>query len=116
MTDRTSPVSLTDLAAEHLKNQMLAQDIPVEHGLRVGVEDGGCSGLSYVLGFSKAQETDEQYEVKGVKILMERAHIIYLQGMQIDYEAGIREQGFRFSNPNATGTCTCGSSFSAEEH
>lgn len=114
MTD-TSPIILTDIAVEHVKSLKEEQNIPSDHGLRVGVETGGCSGFSYTLGFGKAGEADEQYEVKGIKIFMDKDHKIYLHGMEIDFEHGIREQGFRFRNPNAGETCTCGSSFAAKE-
>jgi len=79
--------------------------------LRVGVKGGGCSGLSYVLGFDDKKDTDAVYEFEGVSFVMEKAHELYLYGMQIDWENGLNNRGFAFKNPNASATCGCGSSF-----
>lgn len=80
--------------------------------LRVGVKGGGCSGLSYVLGFDKKEEDDEQYEIEGISVVVKKAHGIYLYGMEVNYEYGLNARGFTFKNPNASSTCGCGSSFS----
>lgn len=79
--------------------------------LRVGVKGGGCSGLSYVLGFDAKEADDELYEVEGVPVVMKSAHGIYLFGMQVDFQDGLNARGFVFNNPNASSTCGCGSSF-----
>ena len=81
------------------------------HLLRVGVKGGGCSGLSYVLGFDQRTEKDNDYEVDGVHFIMDRSHELYLAGMEIDWENGLNNRGFTFNNPNASSTCGCGSSF-----
>ena len=109
----TQPVSLTPSAVEQLKRIFKEQSIPEDHGLRIGVKGGGCSGFSYVLGFDKKKETDDEYEIAGLKVFMEKAHTIYLPGMEIDWVEGLNNRGFSFNNPNATSTCGCGSSFSA---
>ena len=83
------------------------------HGLRVGVKGGGCSGFSYILGFDEEKENDQVFEIKGIKVLMQKSHAIYLLGMEIDWEEGLNNRGFSFNNPNATDTCGCGTSFSA---
>ncbi len=108
-----SPISLSETAVEQLKRIKEEQQIPDSHGLRVGVKGGGCSGFSYVLGFDLPSEKDQVYEMKGIKILMEQAHTLYLAGMQIDWVEGLNNRGFSFVNPNAKDTCGCGSSFSA---
>lgn len=80
--------------------------------LRIGVKGGGCSGLSYVLGFDDKQENDELYETDGLPFIMNKSHGLYLMGMQIDWLDGLDARGFSFTNPNASKTCGCGSSFS----
>jgi len=79
--------------------------------LRVGVKGGGCSGLSYVLGFDDKQDGDEEFDYDDVPCIMNKSHEIYLYGMKIDWEDGLNSRGFTFNNPNASTTCGCGSSF-----
>ncbi len=107
------PLTLTDGAVKELKKIMEAQNISDEHGLRIGVKGGGCSGFSYSMGFDVKKEKDQEYMINGVKVYMEKAHGIYLLGMEIDWEDGLNNRGFSFNNPNATDTCGCGTSFSA---
>ena len=108
-----SPVTLTDGAVVQLKRIMEEQQLPSDHGLRVGVKGGGCSGFSYILGFDVKKETDDEFEINGIRVLMQKAHGIYLLGMEIDWVEGLNNRGFSFNNPNATDTCGCGTSFSA---
>lgn len=82
-----------------------------ENFLRIGVKGGGCSGLSYVLGFDKKEEGDDVHEVDGLQFVMNRSHGIYLAGMEVDWQNGLNARGFVFSNPNASKTCGCGTSF-----
>ena len=89
------------------------QEIPHDHGLRIGVKGGGCSGFSYILGFDKKNENDDEYDVNGLKVYMQKSHAIYLLGMEIDWVEGLNNRGFSFNNPNASSTCGCGTSFSA---
>lgn len=79
--------------------------------LRVGVKGGGCSGLSYVLGFDHKAEGDEEFSVEEIPVILNPSHQIYLFGMQIDWQDGLNSRGFTFNNPNASTTCGCGSSF-----
>jgi len=79
--------------------------------LRVGVKGGGCSGLSYVMAFDQKKDADIQYDADGVVFIMDPAHGLYLQGMEIHWEGGLNARGFTFTNPNASSTCGCGSSF-----
>lgn len=110
-TTTTAPVTFTQGAIDEIKRLM--QDPSFDHSkvLRVGVKGGGCSGLSYVLGFDDQKENDATYEFEGVSFVMEKAHELYLMGMQIDWENGLNNRGFAFKNPNASATCGCGSSF-----
>jgi len=112
-TVSTQPISLSEGAVTQLKRIITEQNIPAEHGLRVGVKGGGCSGFTYILGFDVVKDDDETFEVSGLKVVMQRAHGIYLMGMQVDWVEGLENRGFTFTNPNATDTCGCGTSFSA---
>jgi len=109
----THPVNLTDGAITQLKRIMQEQNIPADHGLRVGVKGGGCSGFSYVLGFDLKTDKDQEFEINGLKVYIEKAHSLYLLGMEVDWVDGLENRGFIFNNPNATDTCGCGTSFSA---
>ena len=109
----TQPITLTDGAVKQLKRIMSEQNLSAEHGLRVGVKGGGCSGFSYILGFDAQTEKDDIFEINGMKVLMEKAHAIYLLGIEIDWMDGLNNRGFTFNNPNAKDTCGCGTSFSA---
>ena len=108
-----SPITLTDGAVTQLKRIMEEQNVPADHGLRVGVKGGGCSGFSYILGFDVKKEQDQEYVENGLRVFMNKAHGIYLVGIEIDFVDGLNNRGFSFNNPNAKGTCGCGESFSA---
>ncbi len=107
------PVKLTEPALKELKVLQDEKQVPDTHGLRIGVKGGGCSGMSYILGFDEQKENDEVYEIDGMKVFMNRAHGMYLLGMEIDYLNDLNNRGFIFNNPNASSTCGCGTSFSA---
>ena len=107
------PIILTDSAVTQLKRIQKEQNVSEEHGLRVGVKGGGCSGFSYVLGFDSKKENDDVFQINGLKVFMEKAHAIYLIGIEIDWLDGLNNRGFSFNNPNAKDTCGCGTSFSA---
>lgn len=108
-----SPITLTQGAIKQLKRIAAEQNVPENHGLRVGVKGGGCSGFSYILGFDVQKEKDDIFEIGGLRVLMEKAHAIYLLGIEIDWVEGLNNRGFSFNNPNAKDTCGCGTSFSA---
>lgn len=106
-----APVTFTETAIAEIKRLLQEESVITEKFLRVGVKGGGCSGLSYVLGFDDKQATDETYAQSGVTYIMNPAHGIYLMGMEIDWENGLNARGFTFKNPNASKSCGCGSSF-----
>jgi iron-sulfur cluster assembly protein len=110
---KPSPIKLTDRAAAEVKRIVANKQIPHDYGLRVGVKGGGCSGMSYILGFDKKREHDLEFAERGIAVFMDRRHGLYLMGTQIDYHDGLDARGFVFENPNATQTCGCGSSFTA---
>lgn len=105
------PVKFTTSAVEEINKLMNDASFDVSKKLRLGVKGGGCSGLSYVLGFDEEQEGDERFEFEGIPVVMQRAHGIYLYGMEVDWENGLNNRGFVFTNPNASSTCGCGTSF-----
>lgn len=107
------PVSFTEGALSELHR--LKETLPLEECqyLRIGVKGGGCSGLSYLLAFDKMEEKDNLYSIDGIDVIMNKAHVMYVLGMQIDWENGLNNRGFVFLNPNAKETCGCGQSFSA---
>jgi iron-sulfur cluster assembly accessory protein len=106
-----SPVRFTKGALDEIKRLQQEPGFDNSLSLRVGVKGGGCSGLSYVLGFDAKKEGDQEYEFEGVSFIMEKAHEMYLFGMEIDWQNGLNNRGFTFKNPNASSTCGCGSSF-----
>jgi len=106
-----SPVTFTAGALEEISRLVNDPSMDATKVLRVGVKGGGCSGLSYVMGFDEPKENDEEYDYNGVRYVMEKAHELYLLGMEIDWQNGLNNRGFTFRNPNASTTCGCGSSF-----
>lgn len=108
-------VILTDVAAGEVRKFMEAEGVTAEHGgLRVSVMPGGCSGFKYGLVIEdKAAEDDFTLEVTGIKIFVDPFSAQYLSGTTIDYVSSMQGSGFTFKNPNSTGGCGCGSSFSA---
>jgi iron-sulfur cluster assembly protein len=106
-------LKLTEMAIDQVK-KLLARDNRQGQGLRVAVTDGGCSGHSYKLDFDREPKPgDTVLEANGVSVYVDPTSVPFLQGIVIDYEAGLYGGGFKFSNPNATATCGCGTSFSA---
>ena len=107
----TSPVTFTKNAIAEIKRLMKEDGFDNTQYLRVGVKGGGCSGMTYILGFEQKTENDEIFEVQGMPCIINPAHAIYLTGMEIEWEGGLNSRGFTFKNPNATKTCGCGTSF-----
>ena len=105
----SAPVTFTPSALEELK-KVIAENSGNKY-LRVGAKGGGCTGLSYVLEMDEQNENDEVFEVEGVQFIMDKNHGLYLYGMEINWDNGLNNRGFTFSNPNASKTCGCGSSF-----
>lgn len=115
-------INLTELAAKEVKTILEQQREAAEANgeeakplyLRVGVKGGGCSGFSYTLDLTETKtEMDESWDVHGVNVICDSKSLLYLEDTTIDFKDEIMGRGFVFSNPNATSTCGCGSSFSA---
>jgi iron-sulfur cluster assembly protein len=107
-----APVTLTEGAKKEIKKLMSQQELSQEFGLRLGVEGGGCAGMNYILGFDQIKDGDNEYAIDDIKVFMNKAHGLYLVGMEVDYQHGLNARGFVFNNPNAEKTCGCGTSFS----
>jgi len=106
-------ISVTDKAAEAIKSIMTKEGLH-DHGLRVAVVGGGCSGMSYKLNFEKdPTPADKIFEEKGVKIFVDTKSHLFLNGTTLDFSDGLQGSGFSFLNPNAKSSCGCGSSFSS---
>ena len=110
--DENDNIIITQKALNEVKKIKAQNSIPEDYGLRVGVKGGGCSGMSYTLGFdATSKELDRVYETQGVKVFVDPKSLFYLMGVTLDYSDGLNGRGFTFNNPNATNTCGCGSSF-----
>jgi iron-sulfur cluster assembly protein len=111
--NKIAPITITPKALTEVKAIMQDKNVPTDYGLRVGVQGGGCSGMSYLLGFDKKKDSDEAYEVDGIQLIMDKKHGMYVMGMQIDFQDGLNARGFTFNNPQTTSTHGGGSSFSS---
>jgi iron-sulfur cluster assembly protein len=107
-----TPVTLTAGAIVEIKRLMNEANFDQSQKLRLGVKGGGCSGMTYVLGFDHQAADDECFEIEGIPCIMTKSHQLYLMGMEVDWQGGLNSRGFTFSNPNASKTCGCGTSFS----
>ena len=108
------PSAVTPSAVKRIRVILGKEGISLEEGgLRLGVKGGGCSGMSYSVGFdARPRETDNIFTFENVRVFIDPKSFVYLQGMTLDYEETLIRQGFNFINPNSTKSCGCGSSFS----
>jgi len=110
-------VKLTEKATTELKT-LIDQEVSQNHmgadaGLRLMVVGGGCSGFSYKMGFDEEiGESDQVFDIGGIKVVVDEKSLLYLEGVEVDFHDGLMGRGFVFNNPQASGTCGCGSSFS----
>ena len=110
--NHTHGVSLTEQAATKVRN-LLEQEGRDDLRLRVAVQPGGCSGLIYQLFFDeRLMDNDLVRDFSGVEVVVDKMSSPYLDGATVDFEDTIQKQGFTIDNPNASGTCACGDSFS----
>jgi len=110
-TEAGEPVMLTERAARQITKIKSDENLGDDLFLRIAVEGGGCSGLSYKLGFDFKNDEDELIESEGIPIVIDPKHVMYLSGIRIDYPDGLDARGFTFDNPNASESCGCGTSF-----
>ena len=115
LTPNQKGVQVTERALKRIRIAMAKEGIsPAEGGLRLGIQGGGCSGLSYNIRFdTQPRERDRIYQFEDVRVFIDPKSFIYLHGMILDYEETLMRRGFNFVNPNSTKSCGCGSSFSA---
>ena len=111
----TITLNVTEPAAAEIKKFMASEEgLPETSGLRVRVVPGGCSGFQYSLNIEEeSRQSDFVLNEKGVRLFVDMFSAQYLNGVQIDYVSGVMGSGFTFTNPNATGSCGCGTSFTA---
>ena len=105
-------ITVSDKAKERILELKKEEGRMEQENIRVSVKGGGCSGMSYLLAFDKKEEGDTFYDVDGIRTVMNKAHVMYVLGMEVDWENGLANRGFSFNNPNAASTCGCGQSFS----
>ena len=106
-------ITVSENAKEHALNLIKNENHPHGTFIRVGVDGGGCSGLSYKLEFdNQIKEGDQVFEDKGIKIAVDKKSFLYLAGTILEFSGGLNGKGFVFNNPNASRTCGCGESFS----
>ena len=103
-------ITMTDAAAAHVSKHLAQRGKGL--GIRVGVRTSGCSGLAYVLEFvDQAEEGDQIFEDRGVKVVVDEKSLVYLDGTELDFVTEGLNEGFKFTNPNVNGECGCGESF-----
>ncbi len=110
-------IKLTEKAVEELKKimdqEVASANLAEDAALRVMVVGGGCSGFTYKMGFDESIKDEDCVEdIAGVKVVVDQKSQLYLDGVEVDFHDGLMGRGFVFNNPNATGTCGCGESFS----
>lgn len=106
-------ITITERASERIRTVAAQEGVDLEEMmLRVAVVPGGCSGLTYDLGWDTTQqEQDEVAELEGLRVVLDRRSRLYIEGTELDFSEGLEGQGFHFSNPQASRTCACGESF-----
>jgi iron-sulfur cluster assembly protein len=113
---QTALVSLTERAAEKVRELMAEEPEDEVSVLRVAVQGGGCSGFEYALGFDRGpQDGDHELSMYGVDVVVDPFSAPYLRGAQIDFLNGLQESGFKIENPNVVSSCGCGHSFQVDE-
>ena len=102
-------INITPEAANQIRNIRRENQIPDTHGLRIGIQSGGCCGVSYVLAFDdKVEATDKVFQSEGVVIYVDEENLPNLSGTTLEYVEGPQGKGFRFDNPNQSSSCGCG--------
>jgi iron-sulfur cluster assembly accessory protein len=108
-------VTLTDIAAQKVREFINGQGAQGEVGLRVGVRGGGCSGFQYALALDQQHDDDHVFDSSGIRVLVDPASLQYVQGSTVDFTESFMGSGFEVSNPNVVASCGCGSSFRVAE-
>ena len=112
----TQEIIITPEAAEQIRNIRRENQIPDTHGLRIGIQSGGCCGSSYVLAFDdKVEATDRVFQSEGVSIYVDEENLVGLSGTTLEYVDSPNGKGFRFDNPNQSKSCGCGNNSDEEK-
>ena len=107
-------IEMTEKAADEVRRVLDDKELPEEGGLRLGVKGGGCAGFSYVMSLEPQPGLgDEVLEQFGIRMFVDPKSYLYLEGTQLDFNDGLQDRGFVFKNPNSSGSCGCGASFTA---
>ena len=104
-------ITISPRAVEELQSIKSSKNAPDDHGLRILVQKGGCAGMQYGMKFDSPSEEDDITEIKGVRVLIDRQSLPYLNGCELDFSDALSDSGFKIHNPNAERSCGCGSSF-----
>lgn len=114
-TQRNAMIHLTEKAAEKIRELLAKEGVPADSGgLRVGVQGGGCSGLTYAMRLeTRSRDRDKVFEEYGARLFVDPKSFLYLSNTTLDFEETLLRQGFVFQNPQASRSCGCGSSFTA---
>jgi iron-sulfur cluster assembly protein len=115
MSDSTQPITLSDKAAEKVKELLAGQESADQQALRVAVRGGGCSGFQYALAFDTPKDDDNRFEYKGVAVVVDKTSMQFVFGSEVDWVDGLQGAGFSVNNPNVVAACGCGSSFQVRE-
>lgn len=108
-------VTVSDTAAEKIRELTVANSETGEQALRVAVKGGGCSGFQYALALDKPKDDDHVFEHNGVAVVVDKVSMQFVFGSQVDYVDGLQGAGFTVNNPNVVAACGCGSSFQVRE-
>lgn len=105
-------LGLTESAARRIQDIIESQKLDDTHGVRLGVKSGGCSGMEYLLEIDVPKESDRVFDIHGVTVFCDAKSYLFINGVEVDYHDDVLNGGFRFTNPNASRSCGCGTSFS----
>ena len=108
-------ITLTDKAADKVRELLAGQEGAPEQALRVAVRGGGCSGFQYALAFDRKKDDDHVFEDRGVAVIVDKVSMQFVFGSEVDYVEGLQGAGFCVNNPNVVAACGCGSSFQVRE-
>jgi iron-sulfur cluster assembly protein len=115
MSESAQPITLSDKAAEKVKELLAGQENAGEQALRVAVRGGGCSGFQYALAFDSPKDDDHRFTYKGVSVVVDKTSMQFVFGSEVDWVDGLQGAGFSVNNPNVVAACGCGSSFQVRE-
>ena len=108
-------ITLTDKAADKVRELLAGQEDAPDQALRVAVRGGGCSGFQYALAFDRRKDDDHVFDDRGVAVIVDKTSMQFVFGSEVDYVEGLQGAGFCVNNPNVVAACGCGSSFQVRD-